>query len=48
MDIQTLDQLEDKYIGKKGTAQRDSYEKDIVDLMIGAFYRPTGEFTRGS
>ncbi|MBQ9597388.1 MAG: helix-turn-helix transcriptional regulator [Bacteroidales bacterium] len=35
MKIQTLDQLEDKYIGKKGTAQRDSYEKDIVDLMIG-------------
>ncbi len=35
MKIQTLEQLEDKYIGKKGTAQRDSYEKDIVDLMIG-------------
>ena len=35
MKIQTLEQLEDKYIGKKGTPQRDSYEKGIADLMIG-------------
>lgn len=35
MKTTTLSQLEDKYIGKIGTASRDTYEKEISDLMIG-------------
>lgn len=35
MNTKTLSQLEDKYIGKKGTAERDRYESEIADLMIG-------------
>lgn len=34
-DIKTLADLEDKYIGKKGTVERENYEKEIADLMIG-------------
>lgn len=35
MNVKTLPELEDKYIGAKGTPQRDEYEKDLSDLMIG-------------
>ena len=35
MNTKTLSQLEDKYIGQKGTVARDRYEKGISDLMIG-------------
>lgn len=35
MDTKTLDQLEDKYVGKRGTPKREKYEKDIADLLIG-------------
>lgn len=35
MNTKTLSQLEDKYIGKKGTAERDRHESEIADLMIG-------------
>lgn len=35
IDTKTLSQLEDKYIGEKGTKKRDTYEKEISDLMIG-------------
>jgi len=35
MNTKTLSELEDKYIGKKGTAKRDAYEKEISDLLIG-------------
>lgn len=35
MRTKTLSQLEDEYIGKKGTAKRDRYENEIADLMIG-------------
>lgn len=35
MNTKTLSQLEDKYIGKRGTAKRDCYEGEIADLMIG-------------
>lgn len=35
MNIKTLSQLEDKYIGEKGTNARDHYEKELADLMIG-------------
>ena len=34
MNTKTLAELEDKYIGKKGTARRDRYEKEIADLLI--------------
>lgn len=34
-NITTLSEIEDKYVGKKGTATRDEYEKEIADLMIG-------------
>lgn len=35
MNTKTLSELEDKYIGKKGTPERDDYEKELSDLMIG-------------
>ncbi len=35
MDIKTLSELEDEFIGKKGTVRRDNYEKELADLMIG-------------
>lgn len=35
MNTKTLSQIEDKYIGKKGTVARENYEKEISDLMIG-------------
>lgn len=34
-NIKTLSELEDKYIGLKGTPERDAYEKELSDLMIG-------------
>ncbi len=35
MDIKNLSELEDEFIGKKGTERRDNYEKELADLMIG-------------
>ena len=35
MNTKTLSQLEDKYVGKKGSLSRNAYEKEIADLMIG-------------
>ena len=35
MKTKTLSQLEDKYIGKKGSPVRDRYENEIADLLIG-------------
>ena len=35
MDIKSLSELEDEFIGKKGTPHRDEYEKELSDLMIG-------------
>ena len=35
MNTKTLSQLEDQYIGKKGTAARNHYEKELADLKIG-------------
>lgn len=35
MNIKTLSELEDKYIGKIGTPEREEYENEITDLMIG-------------
>ena len=35
MNTKTLSELEDKYVGKQGTPERDAYEKELSDLMIG-------------
>lgn len=35
MKTKTLSQLEDKYIGPRGTRERAKYEKELSDLMIG-------------
>lgn len=35
METKTLSQLEDKYIGRKGTPERNRYEEELEDLMIG-------------
>ena len=35
MKTKTLSQLEDQYIGRKGTIERDRYEKELSDLRIG-------------
>lgn len=35
MKTKTLSQLEDKYIGKKGSQERDRYESEIADMLIG-------------
>lgn len=34
-NIKTLSELEDKYIGKRGTREREEYEAELSDLMIG-------------
>ena len=34
MNTKTLSELEDKYVGKQGTPERDAYEKELSDLMI--------------
>ena len=35
MNTKILAELEDKYIGKKGNPERELYEKELSDLMIG-------------
>lgn len=35
MKTKTLSQLEDQFIGQKGTIEREYYEKELSDLMIG-------------
>ncbi|NDV60087.1 helix-turn-helix domain-containing protein [Bacteroides sp. 519] len=35
MNTKTLSELEDKYIGKVGSPERDIYEAELSDLMIG-------------
>ena len=35
MDVKSLSELEDEFIGKKGTPARDEYERELADLMIG-------------
>lgn len=35
MEIKNLSQLEDKYVGVPGSEQRNAYEKELADLMIG-------------
>lgn len=35
MKTKTLSQLEDRFIGPRGTEERERYEEEISDLMIG-------------
>ena len=35
METKTLSQLEDKYIGRKGTPERKRYDEELEDLLIG-------------
>ena len=35
MKTKTLSQLEDNYIGRKGTPERNRYDEELEDLMIG-------------
>lgn len=35
MTTKTLSQLEDKYIGKEGSVERNRYEKELADLRVG-------------
>jgi DNA-binding XRE family transcriptional regulator len=35
MKFYTLEEIEDKHIGKKGTPERDKYEEDIEMFLIG-------------
>lgn len=30
----TLDEIEDKYIGKKGTSERDAYDREVELFVI--------------
>lgn len=39
MNTKTLSQLEEKYIGPVGSAERNRYEKELADLMIGQHIR---------
>ena len=39
MNTKTLTELEDKYIGKIGSPEREQYEKELSDLMIGVQIR---------
>lgn len=35
MNVKTLSEIEDKYIGPRGSKTREKYEKELADLMIG-------------
>ncbi len=35
IDYKTIDELEDKYIGKRGTGEREDYEFDLSIEIIG-------------
>ena len=35
MKTKTLSQIEDKYIGPKGTPERKRYDEELEDLLIG-------------
>ena len=35
METKTLSQLEDKFIGPKGSPERKRYDEELEDLMIG-------------
>ena len=33
-NIKTLSELEDKYIGEKGTPERTAYEKEVTNFIL--------------
>ena len=35
MNVKNLSEIEDKYIGPRGSKTREKYEKELADLMIG-------------
>lgn len=35
MKTKSLEELEDKYVGRRGSKERNRYEKELSDLMIG-------------
>ncbi|MBQ2521270.1 MAG: helix-turn-helix transcriptional regulator [Bacteroidales bacterium] len=35
MKTKSLEELEDKYVGRRGSEERNRYEKELSDLMIG-------------
>ena len=41
MEIHTIDELKDKYIGKVGTEERDKLERELEVLRIGCQIRNT-------
>jgi HTH-type transcriptional regulator / antitoxin HipB len=41
MEKYTLAEMEDKYIGKKGTAERDAYEYDLKMGLLGRMIKAT-------
>ncbi len=43
MKLQTLDQIKDKYYGKKGTPDRDELERELEILRIGIQIRNARE-----
>lgn len=43
MELQTLDQIKDKYYGKKGTLERDELERELEALRIGIQIRNARE-----
>ena len=41
MKTYTFDEVKDKYIGKKGTSERDAYENELrLDLIGEAIKKP--------
>ena len=38
-NIKTLSELEDKYIGEKGTSERTAYEKKVTNFIVRHNYR---------
>jgi HTH-type transcriptional regulator / antitoxin HipB len=41
MEKYTLAEMEDKYIGKKGTPERDAYEYDLKMGLLGRMIKAT-------
>ena len=38
----TLEEIEDKYIGEKGTPKRDAYEEELNSFLIGEAIKQIG------
>ena len=46
MKTYTLDDIKNKYIGKRGTKEREEYEKELQEITKGKHIRRSGETTR--